>query len=69
MPLPMGKMNEIHARFRINEKKSCVTTVQIIFIRGKENTIKASEHLYQILEVLLREKIAGFKTSHLCVDK
>lgn len=46
MTLPMGKMNEIHARFRINEKKSCVTTVQIIFIRGKENTIKASEHLY-----------------------
>lgn len=41
----MGKMNKIHARFRANEKKSCVTTVQIIFIRGKENIRNASEHL------------------------
>jgi len=46
VPLPMGKMDEIHARFRTNEKKSCVTTVQIIFIRGKENITNASEHLY-----------------------
>lgn len=55
----MGKMNEIHAPFRTNEKKSCVTTVQIIFIRGKENITNASEHLYSILEVHLSEETNG----------
>lgn len=42
----MGKMNEIHAQFRTNKKKSRVTTVQIIFIRGKENITNASKPLY-----------------------
>lgn len=41
MPLPMGKMNEIHAQFRINEKKSCVTTVQIIFYKRKRKHNKS----------------------------
>lgn len=39
-------MNKIHAQFRINEEKSCVTTVQIISIREKENLANTSEHLY-----------------------
>ena len=45
-----------------NEKKSCVTTVQIISIGKKENLAITSEHLYQILEVymLLKKQMVDF---------
>lgn len=40
--LPVGKMNEVHAWFRINEKKSCVTTVQTISDKRKRKHNKQS---------------------------
>lgn len=60
MHLPMGKMNEIHAQFRINEKSHVQPLCKLFFIKGKENIIKGSEHLYYILEDFLRGKNSRF---------